>query len=493
MLHCSRCGFDINLPSSFCGNCGQPVARIQDQLSTGPAARRTGSALMIGLIVVAILIVGATVGVIVWKRSSTGSVAAQSIAQTAAFAGTPNATLSSTPTGGAAPAMAPPRSSASIKTVTVTPSAPKAIRTDPPSNASTVTKTSIVTATSSPENLAAIYKKVQSGVVRIETVGCTDSGVGTGFLLSPTLVATVEHVVHESEVISLIDGDQRTTGTVIGLDPARDLALVRADRPISGYHFDWSTAAPSVGDSVAAIGFPIGGPITLTHGAISGLDRKITVEGTPRAGMIETDTPINPGNSGGPLLASDGSVVGLVDALETDANGIAYAVPAAQAAPADRTWTRSPQDQPAANCDDPLGPTQQQADIPSEPSSGVTSGQLNGIISTFEFYFNGINSGNYAQAFEALTPEEQAGGEGIFADGVSTSYDSNFQLFGSQVVDSRTINVGLAFNSIQRSDKGPDGDTCDNWTLVFTMSQQDNGIWLIGPAKPYNGSTHVSC
>jgi S1-C subfamily serine protease len=189
-------------------------------------------------------------------------------------------------------------------------------------------------------DFATIYAHEQSGVVRIETLSCSAAGIGTGFLLSPTLVATVNHVINQSVVVSLIDGTQRTTGTVIGSDPAQDLALVRASRPLTGFHFGFAAAPPSIGDQVAAIGFPIGDPITLTHGDVSGLDRHVTVNGlpVPLAGMIETDAAINPGNSGGPLLNQQGTVVGLIDALDTTANGIAYAVPSSQASAADKQW-----------------------------------------------------------------------------------------------------------------------------------------------------------
>jgi hypothetical protein len=53
-------------------------------------------------------------------------------------------------------------------------------------------------------------------VVRIETVSCDHDGVGSGFLLSPTLVATVNHVTDQAAVISLVAGNQHTTGVVIG-------------------------------------------------------------------------------------------------------------------------------------------------------------------------------------------------------------------------------------------------------------------------------------
>ncbi|MGI8416505.1 MAG: S1C family serine protease [Nakamurella sp.] len=351
------------------------------------------------------------------------------------------------------------------------------------------------TATPKPTaDFAAIYQKQQSGVVRIETVSCTHAGVGTGFLLSPTLIATVDHVITQAAVVSLIDGDQRTTGTVIGSDPSRDLALVRADQPLSGYQFKFATDLPSVGDPVASIGFPIGGPITLTHGDVSGLDREITVEGTTLTGLLETDAPINPGNSGGPLIAADGSVVGLIDAMATNANGIGYAIPADQASAADRQWTAAPDPQPPADCQNPLGPSQQQATVPAPQAGSVTEDQLNGIVDTFNIYFGGIDSGDYAAAYSVQAPDRQSPtAQEEFAKGLTSSYDSNITILDAQEVDASTVTVDLAFNSLQTSAYGPDGDTCDNWTLVFTMVQDINGNWLMDGAKPYNGSTHTSC
>ncbi len=358
-----------------------------------------------------------------------------------------------------------------------------------------VTRTVTAAPTTAPTlDFATIYKNEQSGVIRIETVSCTDSGVGTGFLLSPTLIATVDHVVADSAVVSLINGTQRTTGTVIGSDPSTDLALVRADQPIDGYQFHFSTGAANVGDPVAAIGFPIGGPITLTHGDISGLDRQITVNGRTRTGLLETDTPLNPGNSGGPLLASDGSVVGLVDALATNANGIGFAIPAGQASAADRQWAATPTAQAPASCQNPLGPSQQPSIVPAPPPGSVSSAQLGGIVATFNLYFGGIDSGDYAAAYSALAPDQQSpGGEPGFEKGLHTSYDSNINIIGARIVDATTVDVDLTFNSLQTAANGPDGDTCDNWTLVFRMVQQDDGTWRMDGAQPYNGSTHTSC
>ncbi|MDQ6657752.1 MAG: S1C family serine protease [Actinomycetota bacterium] len=448
--------------------------------------------------VVVLVIAGAAVGIVLFTRGAptAGTTAPIPSVSTSAAFNAVVASPSATGSGGAAssaPSATPSTASSSqripsvlIKTVTVQPSTGHPTR-------STASKAVAPTAVPKPTaDFAAIYKRQQSGVVRIETVSCTHAGVGTGFLLSPTLIATVDHVITQSAVVSLIAGNQRTTGTVIGSDPSHDLALVRADQPLSGYQFKFASAAPSVGDPVASIGFPIGGPITLTHGDVSGLDREITVEGTTLTGLVETDALLNPGNSGGPLIAADGSVVGLIDAMATNANGIGYAIPADQASAAARRWTASPAPQPPADCQNPLGPSQQQAIVPTPQAGSVTEEQLNGIVDTFNRYFGGIDSGDYAAAY-SVQARKSPTAQRDFAKGLTTSYDSNIIILDTQLVDATTVTVDLAFNSLQTSEYGPDGDTCDNWTLVFTMIQDSSGTWLMDGAKPYNGSTHTSC
>ncbi len=295
-------------------------------------------------------------------------------------------------------------------------------------------------------------------------------------------------------MISLIDGTQRTTGTVIGADPSQDLALIRADAPLTGFHFKLASADPAVGVRVAAIGFPIGDPITLTQGGISGLHRNINVDGKSHLDFIETDTPINPGNSGGPLLTSDGTVAGLVDAKNTQANGIAYAVPARVAAPEFAQWTNIPTPQASATCANPLGPPQEtNPDIPP-PSSGISDADAAGVVAAFNTYFGGINSGNYAAAWAVLSPTLQAGAsEQDFANGDATSYDFGMTVLGAQQLANAKILIALAFTSLQDAAHGPNGDPCDNWTLDYTMIQSPDGTWLIDSTQPHAGSQHTTC
>src|SRR5687767_5885284 len=177
-------------------------------------------------------------------------------------------------------------------------------------------------------DLTRLVTRVKSGVIRVETTTCAGKSVGSGTLISPKLVATVEHVVAGARTIALKrSGKLLGTATVIGRDRTRDLALLRLSKATTGHQFRLARRLPEVGEAVAALGFPLGLPLTATRGTVSGLNRTLVVKGVKRRGMIQTDAAVNRGNSGGPLLAiATGEVLGLVDLLAADANGIAFAV-----------------------------------------------------------------------------------------------------------------------------------------------------------------------
>jgi len=155
-------------------------------------------------------------------------------------------------------------------------------------------------------------------VVRIDVAGCYQSAVGTGFLIAPNLVATVAHVVTDSPDIRITSPSLTTAtgGTIVGLDPAHDLALIRTDTPIPGHIFRLSPQAPGIGTEMAAIGFPLGGGIQLSTGHITGTHNHRTVDGDAGehytlSDVLLSDAALNPGNSGGPWLTRAGAVVAL--------------------------------------------------------------------------------------------------------------------------------------------------------------------------------------
>jgi len=171
------------------------------------------------------------------------------------------------------------------------------------------------------------------------------------------LVVTVAHVVDGVATIDLGAGDKTTFGQVVGIDDSTDVALVKAASPIAGHIFRFASSVPPVGTSLGVIGYPEGVSESFSQGVVSGLNRTITVDGSARSNMIQTDAPLNPGNSGGPMLTLNGQVIGLVDAGDTEAQGLSYAVPATTAAPLVSEWMTRPSPSPLASCGSGPPPT----------------------------------------------------------------------------------------------------------------------------------------
>jgi serine protease Do len=344
--------------------------------------------------------------------------------------------------------------------------------------------TPTTTITNTTETFPVLYRQVSDGVVRIETTACNAGGVGSGFLLAPTLVATVAHVVDGAVSIVVRDNGIITTGTVIGIDTHADLALVQTHTPLSGHVFTLDTSQPEVGTDVGAIGYPLGGQESLTKGSISGLGRTIDVGNGPLGGLIQTDTPVNHGNSGGPLLSADGTVVGLVDAMETGANGIGYAIPAQTAATQLQGWQEAPTPVPAGSgCAAPVGPTGVRVNVSDQ--SGSPDGL--GISAMFATYANGINTGNYSTAYGLLSPYAQSlTSFDAFSQGEASSY--NVTLSVSAVTHTgNNDSAEVTFTSVQDPAAGGTGQACSNWSMTYTLIP-NGASWLIDTASPHPGS-----
>ena len=157
---------------------------------------------------------------------------------------------------------------------------------------------------------------------------------GSGFIITEDgYVVTNYHVVSgaSSVEVTLYNGDTYDA-TVIGGDSDYDVAVLKINATGLTPVTLGNSADVNVGDSVLAIGNPLGElTFSMSGGYVSSCNRAINVDGTP-FNMIQVDCSINPGNSGGPLMNLYGEVVGIVSAKystysSTTVEGLGFAIP----------------------------------------------------------------------------------------------------------------------------------------------------------------------
>lgn len=200
-------------------------------------------------------------------------------------------------------------------------------------------QTPVVTAAASTQaatartDLALAAARVTPSVVTISVRQARTQGVGSGFAVDGRDIVTNAHVVVGARTVQVQTGDgTAVAGTVLGVDAAKDVAVVRVADPASLPPVtigDPSTLA--VGQPVLAVGAPLGLSGTVTSGIVSNTRQKAPLgDQQAEVPLLQTDAPINPGNSGGPLAAADGTVVGMntsIASLNGGNVGIGFAIP----------------------------------------------------------------------------------------------------------------------------------------------------------------------
>ena len=166
----------------------------------------------------------------------------------------------------------------------------------------------------------------------------TAAAAGSGFILTQdSYILTNYHVVESSSSIKVTTYDGTSyDAQLIGYDESNDIAVLKIDATDLTPVVLGDSDSVSVGDSVVAIGNPLGElTFSLTAGAISALDRPVTLSSGTTMNLMQTDCAINSGNSGGALFNMYGEVIGITNAKysssssssEASIDNIGFAIP----------------------------------------------------------------------------------------------------------------------------------------------------------------------
>jgi len=178
-------------------------------------------------------------------------------------------------------------------------------------------------------------RRVEKLTLRIRNISCGQGEIGSGFAIDPHTLITNRHVIAGAAALQAdtwdgqtvdLDVSQAATGVLVDIGVihvAQSLPVIATTGP-----------EPAVGAPVTAVGYPLGGALTITHGTVlaylngNTLNAPIAFNGQ----VMKVSAPVKHGNSGGPLLDSRGRVVGVVFAAQpgatyTASSGVTYVLP----------------------------------------------------------------------------------------------------------------------------------------------------------------------
>ncbi len=163
------------------------------------------------------------------------------------------------------------------------------------------------------------------------------SGMGSGVIISPDgYIISNNHVIAGANKLEVVLSNKKSyVANLVGTDPTTDIALLKIEEKGLPYLNFANSDNVEVGQWVLAVGNPLGLNSTVTAGIVSAKGRSIDLlsqqSRTPIESFIQTDAAINPGNSGGALVNTNGELIGINSAIQSNTGyyaGYGFAVPA---------------------------------------------------------------------------------------------------------------------------------------------------------------------
>lgn len=190
---------------------------------------------------------------------------------------------------------------------------------------------------------SAVAKEVSDSVVSIDVATSDGSAKGSGAIISDKgYIVTNNHVISGAKQIQVtLANGTIYSAQIVGTDTTTDLAVIKLDNPPSNLKAAEFADSDNlaVGESVMAIGNPLGYDDTATVGIVSALNRPVTVSDDNNndivTNAVQIDAAVNPGNSGGPTFNAAGQVIGINSSIASTTTssgtagsiGIGFAIP----------------------------------------------------------------------------------------------------------------------------------------------------------------------
>ncbi len=295
-------------------------------------------------------------------------------------------------------------------------------------------------------SLTEIYKKCAPAVVGIKAgVETTAEYWGTGIIFSEDgYIVTNYHIIDGANLASVVLSDETEyEAKLVGYDSDSDIAILKIDArglPVAEFG---DSAELQVGESVVAIGNPLGAQFqgTMTNGIISAIDRNVEHEGHTMT-LLQTNAAINEGNSGGPLINMYGQIIGITNmkmiSYYSNIEGIGFAIPSRNI---------------KAIVDELL----EQGYVSGRPALGITVGAMPaGIAEEYDIpsglYISGVEeeSDAYAQGVRIGDVLTHVNGEAVTTTADVAAIKDNFKVGDKLTLtiyrDGKTFDVDVALH-----------------------------------------------
>lgn len=167
-------------------------------------------------------------------------------------------------------------------------------------------------------SLEDIIQSIKVSILKVQS----DKGNGTGFVVSEQgHILTCAHVLVGDRFQVISEHGDRRSVEILGKDETCDLAILYADALSEPPLTFADPATIAEGQTVYALGHPLGLDFTLSRGIIS--NRRRVRSGVS---LLQTDVSLNPGNSGGPLVNEQGEVIGVANQILEGGQGLGFGI-----------------------------------------------------------------------------------------------------------------------------------------------------------------------